>query len=258
MVSVSQVPALTTTHQVQSQSQQSTGTVLVQQTGGNIIQSPAQRNDNAKEKCRKFLTNLIDLSKREPATVEMNVKTLIQELVDAKVGPEDFCKKLENLLNAAPQPCLVGFLKVWNNEDLSEVAWNDVFLVEKITEKSSAPPAIVSNKRNHYRGHQPTKSECCVFGSNNYNSTNSSELGSWKHRGKSLDKYLLLGPNTSNRPDCDVYWQYRTNTDTNGAAGHTADWTNNDSTDDTTNYSNFCSCDATTHHHQGTNDDRTD
>jgi transcription initiation factor TFIID subunit 4 len=107
MVSVSQVPALTTTHQVQSQPQ---GTVVVQQTGAN--QSPAQRNDNAKEKCRKFLTNLIDLSKREPAQVEMNVKTLIQELVDAKVGPEDFCKKLENLLNAAPQPCLVGFLKV--------------------------------------------------------------------------------------------------------------------------------------------------
>lgn len=82
-------------------------------TGGVVVtQSPAQRNDNAKEKCRKFLTNLIDLSKREPAQVEMNVKTLIQELVDANVGPEDFCKKLENLLNAAPQPCLVGFLKV--------------------------------------------------------------------------------------------------------------------------------------------------
>lgn len=112
MVSVSQVPALTTTHQVQSQSQPQAGTVVVQQTGANVIQSPAQRNDNAKEKCRKFLTNLIDLSKREPAQVEMNVKTLIQELVDANVGPEDFCKKLENLLNAAPQPCLVGFLKV--------------------------------------------------------------------------------------------------------------------------------------------------
>lgn len=83
---------------------------MVQQAGTG--QSPAQRNDNAKEKCRKFLTNLIDLSKREPAQVEMNVKTLIQELVDANVGPEDFCKKLENLLNAAPQPCLVGFLKV--------------------------------------------------------------------------------------------------------------------------------------------------
>ncbi|CRL06913.1 CLUMA_CG019583, isoform A [Clunio marinus] len=110
IVSVSQVPALTTTHQVQSQSQPTA--VVGQQTGGaTVTQSPTQRNDNAKEKCRKFLTNLIDLSKREPAQVELNVKTLIQELVDANVGPEDFCKKLENLLNAAPQPCLVGFLK---------------------------------------------------------------------------------------------------------------------------------------------------
>jgi transcription initiation factor TFIID subunit 4 len=113
MVSVSQVPALTTTNQVQVQSQVNAGGVVVQQTATG--QSPAQRNDNAKEKCRKFLTNLIDLSKREPAQVELNVKTLIQELVDANVGPEDFCKKLENLLNAAPQPCLVGFLKVKPN-----------------------------------------------------------------------------------------------------------------------------------------------
>lgn len=135
MVSVSQVPALTTTHQVQSQSQQA-GTVVVQQTGANVIQSPAQRNDNAKEKCRKFLTNLIDLSKREPAQVEMNVKTLIQELVDANVGPEDFCKKLENLLNAAPQPCLVGFLKVCLETPLKSCELTHIFA---LTEKSSTP-----------------------------------------------------------------------------------------------------------------------
>lgn len=120
--SITQVPALTTTQTAHSQGQTgSVQTVVVQQannanttTTGNVVvtQSPAQRNDNAKEKCRKFLTNLIDLSKREPAQVETSVKTLIQELVDANVGPEDFCKRLENLLNAAPQPCLVGFLKV--------------------------------------------------------------------------------------------------------------------------------------------------
>lgn len=98
------MPALAT-----ATGQGTTNTVVVQQTTG---QSVGPRNDNAKEKCRKFLTNLIDLSKREPQQVEMNVRTLIQELVDGQVGPDDFCKKLENLLNAAPQPCLVGFLKV--------------------------------------------------------------------------------------------------------------------------------------------------
>lgn len=68
--------------------------------------------DNSKEKCRKFLTNLIELSKREPKSVERNVRTLIQELVDANVEPEEFCERLERLLNASPQPCLIGFLKV--------------------------------------------------------------------------------------------------------------------------------------------------
>lgn len=67
---------------------------------------------NTKEKCRKFLANLLDLSSREPKEVENNVQTLIQELIDATVQPEDFCDRLERLLNASPQPCLIGFLKV--------------------------------------------------------------------------------------------------------------------------------------------------
>ncbi|XP_037905192.1 transcription initiation factor TFIID subunit 4 isoform X3 [Hermetia illucens] len=66
---------------------------------------------NTKEKCRKFLANLIELSSREPKPVEKNVRTLIQELIDANVEPEEFCDRLERLLNASPQPCLIGFLK---------------------------------------------------------------------------------------------------------------------------------------------------
>uniref|UniRef100_T1I5P6 TAFH domain-containing protein n=1 Tax=Rhodnius prolixus TaxID=13249 RepID=T1I5P6_RHOPR len=59
----------------------------------------------------KFLANLLELSSREPKTVERNVRSLIQELVDMKVEPEQFCDRLERLLNASPQPCLIGFLK---------------------------------------------------------------------------------------------------------------------------------------------------
>ncbi|KAF2878629.1 hypothetical protein ILUMI_27537 [Ignelater luminosus] len=73
------------------------------------VQRPA--NDNTKEKCRKFLANLLELSSREPRSVERSVRTLIQELIDMKVEPEDFCDRLERLLNASPQPCLIGFLK---------------------------------------------------------------------------------------------------------------------------------------------------
>lgn len=70
------------------------------------------QQDNTKEKCRKFLANLLELSSKEPKLVERSVRTLIQELVDAKVEPEQFCDRLEKLLNASPQPCLIGFLKV--------------------------------------------------------------------------------------------------------------------------------------------------
>lgn len=75
-----------------------------------FLQRPA--NDNTKEKCRKFLANLLELSSREPKSVERSVRTLIQELIDMRVEPEDFCDRLERLLNASPQPCLIGFLKV--------------------------------------------------------------------------------------------------------------------------------------------------
>lgn len=44
--------------------------------------------------------------------MEKNVRNLIQELIDAQVEPEKFCDRLERLLNASPQPCLIGFLKV--------------------------------------------------------------------------------------------------------------------------------------------------
>ncbi|XP_044587310.1 transcription initiation factor TFIID subunit 4-like isoform X3 [Cotesia glomerata] len=75
--------------------------------------TPQQRQtaDNTKEKCRKFLANLLELSSREPKAVERNVRSLIQELIDTKVEPEEFCDRLEKLLNASPQPCLIGFLK---------------------------------------------------------------------------------------------------------------------------------------------------
>ncbi|XP_067015006.2 transcription initiation factor TFIID subunit 4 [Anabrus simplex] len=64
-----------------------------------------------KEKCQKFLSNLLELSSREPPNVQRDVRTLIQDLIDAKLEPEEFCERLERLLNASPQPCLTGFLR---------------------------------------------------------------------------------------------------------------------------------------------------
>jgi hypothetical protein len=122
-------------HLVQQSSQNTAHTVVLTNTTASISnqqqqQQPAatvvtvNRNslDNSKEKCRKFLTNLIELSKREPKPVERNVRTLIQELVDARVEPEEFCERLERLLNASPQPCLIGFLKV-RHSDTGKKMW---------------------------------------------------------------------------------------------------------------------------------------
>lgn len=75
------------------------------------VQLQRQATDNTKEKCRRFLANLLELSSREPRQVERSVRTLIQELIDVRVEPEEFCVRLETLLNASPQPCLIGFLK---------------------------------------------------------------------------------------------------------------------------------------------------
>lgn len=87
------------------------GSVQASQPPGLTTTAPKQQVDTTKEKCRKFLANLLELSSREPKAVERNVRTLIQELIDAKVEPEEFCDRLEKLLNASPQPCLIGFLK---------------------------------------------------------------------------------------------------------------------------------------------------
>lgn len=126
VASVAPMPTLTTQHQNatvvvatgQHQQQQqhppqlvNTTTTVTATTNANVTLNQRNTSDNTKEKCRKFLTNLIELSKREPRPVEKNVRTLIQELVDANVEPEEFCERLERLLNASPQPCLIGFLK---------------------------------------------------------------------------------------------------------------------------------------------------
>lgn len=113
----STTPTVVTQQQQQQATQQQQAATQQQQTvatGGGVATATQQQRhgvDTTKEKCRKFLANLLELSSREPKAVETKVRTLIQELVDTKVEPEEFCDRLERLLNASPQPCLIGFLK---------------------------------------------------------------------------------------------------------------------------------------------------
>ncbi|XP_017136841.1 transcription initiation factor TFIID subunit 4 isoform X3 [Drosophila miranda] len=109
---ITQIQTIPAQHQQQQQQQVNnvSSSGGAQATTSTTTTTTAQQG-NTKEKCRKFLANLIELSTREPKPVEKNVRTLIQELVNANVEPEEFCDRLERLLNASPQPCLIGFLK---------------------------------------------------------------------------------------------------------------------------------------------------
>ncbi|XP_070070413.1 transcription initiation factor TFIID subunit 4 isoform X4 [Drosophila takahashii] len=104
------IPAQQSQQQQQVNNVSSAGGVATAVSSTTAAATTTQQG-NTKEKCRKFLANLIELSTREPKPVEKNVRTLIQELVNANVEPEEFCDRLERLLNASPQPCLIGFLK---------------------------------------------------------------------------------------------------------------------------------------------------
>ncbi|CAG0890388.1 unnamed protein product [Darwinula stevensoni] len=73
--------------------------------------SPQMTPETAKMKCKNFLSTLLRLANEQPENVACNVRNLIQGLIDAKVGAEEFTQKLQRELNSSPQPCLVPFLK---------------------------------------------------------------------------------------------------------------------------------------------------
>ncbi|NXV70700.1 TAF4B factor, partial [Atlantisia rogersi] len=65
------------------------------------------------KKCKNFLATLIKLASSGPQAPEMgqNVKNLVQNLLEAKIEPEEFTRKLYIELKSSPQPYLVPFLK---------------------------------------------------------------------------------------------------------------------------------------------------
>ncbi|NXI43957.1 TAF4B factor, partial [Galbula dea] len=65
------------------------------------------------KKCKNFLATLIKLASSGPQAPEMgqNVKNLVQNLLEAKMEPEEFTRELYMELKSSPQPYLVPFLK---------------------------------------------------------------------------------------------------------------------------------------------------
>ncbi|KAK3564637.1 hypothetical protein QTP86_024245, partial [Hemibagrus guttatus] len=71
-----------------------------------------EMQENVK-KCKNFLATLIKLASHNSPLPETskNVKALVQDLLDAKIEPEEFTNRLQTELKSSPQPYLIPFLK---------------------------------------------------------------------------------------------------------------------------------------------------
>ncbi|TWW76105.1 TFIID subunit 4 RNA polymerase II TBP-associated factor subunit C [Takifugu flavidus] len=74
---------------------------------------PKQEMQENVKKCKNFLATLIKLASHNSPSPDTskNVKALVQDLLDAKIEPEEFTSRLQAELKSSPQPYLIPFLK---------------------------------------------------------------------------------------------------------------------------------------------------
>ncbi|GAB0195543.1 transcription initiation factor TFIID subunit 4-like [Grus japonensis] len=84
-----------------------------------------EMQENVK-KCKNFLATLIKLASHNSPSPETsrNVKALVQDLLDAKIDPEEFTGRLQSELKSSPQPYLVPFLKIIQSTSAQTVKRN--------------------------------------------------------------------------------------------------------------------------------------
>ncbi|XP_054588586.1 transcription initiation factor TFIID subunit 4 isoform X3 [Nothobranchius furzeri] len=105
MVIAPQAPTQSTPQPVQP-----APTCVTAPPGASVISQEMQENV---KKCKNFLATLIKLASHNSPFPETskNVKALVQDLLDAKIEPEEFTSRLQTELKSSPQPYLVPFLK---------------------------------------------------------------------------------------------------------------------------------------------------
>uniref|UniRef100_A0A3B5R560 Transcription initiation factor TFIID subunit 4-like n=1 Tax=Xiphophorus maculatus TaxID=8083 RepID=A0A3B5R560_XIPMA len=93
-----------------SQPAAQTQTSVAAAPGAPVVSQEMQENV---KKCKNFLATLIKLASHNSPSPETskNVKALVQDLLDAKIEPEEFTSRLQSELKSSPQPYLVPFLK---------------------------------------------------------------------------------------------------------------------------------------------------
>ncbi|XP_051918261.1 transcription initiation factor TFIID subunit 4-like [Hippocampus zosterae] len=81
--------------------------------GGSRVTLVSQEMQENVKKCKNFLATLIKLASNNSPSPDTskNVKGLVQDLLDAKIEPEEFTSRLQAELKSSPQPYLIPFLK---------------------------------------------------------------------------------------------------------------------------------------------------
>uniref|UniRef100_UPI0037E96EA3 transcription initiation factor TFIID subunit 4-like n=1 Tax=Semicossyphus pulcher TaxID=241346 RepID=UPI0037E96EA3 len=82
-------------------------------TPANRVTVVSQEMQENVKKCKNFLATLIKLASHNSPSPDTskNVKALVQDLLDAKIEPEEFTNRLQAELKSSPQPYLIPFLK---------------------------------------------------------------------------------------------------------------------------------------------------
>ncbi|XP_020509236.2 transcription initiation factor TFIID subunit 4 [Labrus bergylta] len=82
-------------------------------TPANRVTVVSQEMQENVKKCKNFLATLIKLASHNSPSPDTskNVKALVQDLLDAKIEPEEFTTRLQAELKSSPQPYLIPFLK---------------------------------------------------------------------------------------------------------------------------------------------------
>ncbi|KAM7397205.1 hypothetical protein PAMP_020197 [Pampus punctatissimus] len=99
-----------------------------------------EMQENVK-KCKNFLATLIKLASHNSPSPDTskNVKALVQDLLDAKIEPEEFTTRLQAELKSSPQPYLIPFLKK-SLPALRQSLLNSQQSLTTVPPSTSAPP----------------------------------------------------------------------------------------------------------------------
>ncbi|XP_055078616.1 transcription initiation factor TFIID subunit 4-like isoform X2 [Periophthalmus magnuspinnatus] len=110
----------------------------------NVVSQEMQENV---KKCKNFLATLIKLASHNSPSPDTskNVKGLVQDLLDAKIEPEEFTTRLQAELKSSPQPYLIPFLKKSLPALRQSLLSNQQSLMPVPSTAAAVPPVVTTS-----------------------------------------------------------------------------------------------------------------